>query len=293
MATRDIRTFHETIVCDMCGRTLLRGERADVYLAGGSRREVCELCSDRAVHEGWVREDAALELPERSPARNRRGTLLGRWRHRREEREATRREQRATEAIEVDGLDGAAAAPAEAVSPVARERAAGPQRTAEPEPAADPERTVEPEPAPEREPAAEHEPPPRPRRARAGAARQAPERGEHEPRHVRAVPSSSEQQVAAALELFNGTEHIRTVGGVARSLGAPAVAARALGGSGRVSIVASWELCWYRYEVELGEGGPGVHQAAQGYELSELPPEDRVPNAVCDEYGQLHPAGAR
>jgi len=56
MTTRDIRTSHETSNCDVCGRTLLRGEHADIYLNGGMRRLVCELCKTRALHEGWLRE---------------------------------------------------------------------------------------------------------------------------------------------------------------------------------------------------------------------------------------------
>ena len=44
------------VSCDVCGRTLLRGEQADVFLAGGTRRNVCELCTQRASHEGWIRE---------------------------------------------------------------------------------------------------------------------------------------------------------------------------------------------------------------------------------------------
>jgi hypothetical protein len=35
--------------CDVCGRSILKGERTDVYLApGGQRKLVCELCVDRA-----------------------------------------------------------------------------------------------------------------------------------------------------------------------------------------------------------------------------------------------------
>ena len=50
MSTRNIRTpaadLH--LVCDVCGRTLLRGERSHPYLEGGERRTVCELCTSRA-----------------------------------------------------------------------------------------------------------------------------------------------------------------------------------------------------------------------------------------------------
>ena len=50
--TRDIRTNQSDLACDICGRTLLRGEHAETFLAGGSRRQVCDLCTARAQHEG-------------------------------------------------------------------------------------------------------------------------------------------------------------------------------------------------------------------------------------------------
>jgi hypothetical protein len=259
MATRDIRTFHESVVCDMCGRTLLRGEHAETYLAGGSRREVCDLCADRALHEGWVREDARLEAVEPAGRSDRGRSLLGRLRQRRE-RAADRAAERAAE------------------------RAA-----AHPPPDPPPEDPVDFEPQPEPEPESEPAPPRRPRRRPPREATE-PVAAEREPRSVRAVPTSAEQRTLAALELFNATEHTRTVSGVSRSLGRPTVAAQATGPGGRVTVVVSWELCWYRYEVELDEEGSRVHQAAQGYELSELPPEDLQPTAEADEYGRLHPA---
>ena len=43
--TRDIKTNQQDVSCDVCGRTLLRGERAEAFLAGGERRQVCELCT--------------------------------------------------------------------------------------------------------------------------------------------------------------------------------------------------------------------------------------------------------
>src|SRR4051794_29658461 len=80
MTTKDIRTAHVQVTCDVCGRTLLRGEHAETYLAGGSRRQGCGLCTARAVHEGWVREGLALERPTRSFGGERRRSLLGRLR---------------------------------------------------------------------------------------------------------------------------------------------------------------------------------------------------------------------
>ena len=53
---KSISTSTPVVSCDVCGRTLLRGEQADVFLAGGTRRNVCELCTQRASHEGWIRE---------------------------------------------------------------------------------------------------------------------------------------------------------------------------------------------------------------------------------------------
>ena len=56
MTRKSITTNPAVVTCDVCGRTLLRGEHADVFIAGGQRRNVCELCTGRAVHEGWIRE---------------------------------------------------------------------------------------------------------------------------------------------------------------------------------------------------------------------------------------------
>src|SRR5207302_299914 len=82
-------------------------------------------------------------------------------------------------------------------------------------------RGASPHPADEPLPAEELEPRSwsrRPRWAQEPVREQEPPR---EPRHVRAVPTSPEQKVASAIHLFNGSEHPRTVAGVARSLGAP------------------------------------------------------------------------
>ena len=65
---KELRPVHDVVTCDVCGRTILKGERAEAYLApGGHRHQVCDLCSLRAQHEGWIRESAAGEMPTRAP----------------------------------------------------------------------------------------------------------------------------------------------------------------------------------------------------------------------------------
>src|SRR5207244_1190653 len=107
-------------------------------------------------------------------------------------------------------------------------------------------------------------------------------------RHVRAVPSSDEQKIAAAADLFNGSEHRRTVSGVARSLGRPSVTiSPSTVRASVVNVVVAWELCWYRYELDLSDDEPSVRVSGQGYELDELEAHERVPNAVADDAGVL------
>jgi hypothetical protein len=109
-----------------------------------------------------------------------------------------------------------------------------------------------------------------------------------EPRHVRAVPTNDEHKVAAAIEAFNSSEHPRTVAGVARSLGSPVVSVRASQTHpSTVKVLAAWELCWYRYEIDLADESGGVRVAAQGSELSELDPGENEGNAGADESGLL------
>jgi hypothetical protein len=88
------------VSCDVCGRTLLRGEEADVFLAGGTRRNVCELCTQRASHEGWIREgldDATV----RSRAHNGRSrSFLARLRQRRADAQALHDELESEQAAE-------------------------------------------------------------------------------------------------------------------------------------------------------------------------------------------------
>ncbi len=242
--TRDIRTSDPHTVCDVCGRTLLRGERSEIYLHGGERRSVCELCKSRALHEGWIREGTVPDYNDGGARSERRRSLLSRLRARRE----------AASMLDPDY------------------------------PPDEGDFDEAPEPEPEPEPA----PPRRQRRApRPAPAARKRERA-REPRHVRAVPTSPEQRTAAAVDVFNSSEHVRTVAGVARSLGLPWVSVLPSDQApSLVNLVVSWELCWYRYEVDLAEEDPAVRLAAQGYELDELEPTERTANAAADEYGRL------
>jgi hypothetical protein len=227
---RDIRTNQADVACDICGRTLLRGEHAESFLAGGARKQVCELCTARAQHEGWIREAGGDDLTLHSRADGR-----GRsWRERLRGRRERAREVQAE-------MEAAATADEPWEAPA-------------------------------------HEPPPPPEPA-------LPPRS---PRHIRAVPTNADLKMQRALEVFNSSEHVRTVGGVARSLGAPAVSVRPL--ADRPSVVAitvMWELSWYRYEIDLSDEAGGVRRDAQGDELSELPPEEQQVNADADERGAL------
>ena len=240
MTTKDIRTSDAYSSCDVCGRTLLRGERSEVYLNGGTRREVCELCKDRAIHEGWIREGTMPAYAEGDGGSDRRRSIFSRFRSRR------------------DG--GPAATPNPTLADELDSHSWSQERSSA---------------APAPVPAS-----PAPNRRRPSSPR--------EPRHVHAVPTSIEQKVASAIGAFNVSEHPRTVAGVARSLGLPAVAvAPDEVHPGIVLIVVSWELCWYRYEVDLAAERPSVRVAGQGYELEELTAEEQQPNAVAEENGVL------
>src|SRR5436190_14736038 len=83
MARKSITTSHSVVACDVCGRRLLRGEHPEVFIAGGARRMVCDLCTGRAAHEGWLREGMD-EVGVRSNGGRRASSLLGRLRQRRE-----------------------------------------------------------------------------------------------------------------------------------------------------------------------------------------------------------------
>jgi len=314
--TKEIRTWYETVVCDVCGRTLLRGERADVYFAGAARRLVCELCKPRALHEGWVREGSLLEYGQDAGRGERRRPLLARLRGRRAHDSARARSQQSSPTVSEAMVAGAGGAEEpdwaegrfEAPGSLARPGSSALGRVAaaflRPRPAGgeqfDGEAAWEDGDESGRasmvQDGAGSQLAPVPRE-RAVEPRLAPLEGEgpshargarREPRHVHAVPASREQRCAAAVELFNRSEHCRTVAGVARSLGEPLVRVEPVSGQpGLVELLVAWELCWYRYEVDLSAEAPSVRVAAQGAELAELGDGEPAANARASADGRL------
>ena len=273
MARKAIHTNLPVVACDVCGRTLLRGENADLFLHGGSRRTVCELCTARAMHEGWIREglDDALGRADRGGGRS----LLGRLRNRRIDRPI---EEPVGEAVEFESADvyHPATYDPDHYDPTVAPEPVG--ALAEPmlhEEVPAPVEDVPAGSAPAPIPPAPHDP------------------AQRERRNVNAVPTNAERKVARALEVFNNSTHTRTVAGVARSLGSPMVAARPSETEGSVvTIVVGWELSWYRYELDLADEAAGVRLTGQGGELDELAQEDQSANATADDHGELHPLAA-
>ena len=116
-----------------------------------------------------------------------------------------------------------------------------------------------------------------------------PARAASAPAPVTDEPTREEIVLGKALQIFNAGEYPRRVSGVARSLGVPVISVRAAEHHEDViRIVVAWELCWYRYEVDLGDGSAaGAIAAGQGTELSELAREECQGNAIADSSGSI------
>ena len=240
-------TTEEATACDVCHRTMLKGEWAEPYLTPSrERRHVCELCAPRAQHEGWIRESAAPHAPARPQRQPERGRLF-RWARRRER--------------------GDAPAAESAVTNAEQERAPA-----------------------EREPRQNGEAPQGDDGSPVLARFRKRDPGPRSPRQVRAVPTNAQLKIDRALDLFNGSEHPRTVAGIARALGQPqasAVTSRA--SAAEVTLTVAWELSWYEFTVDLSDAREPVQLRSQGQELSELSEEALQWNLEAAADGTLAP----
>jgi hypothetical protein len=268
MATRSIVTSQPDVTCDVCDRRLLRGEHPETFLAAGQRRTVCELCAPRATHEGWLRETGSAPVSV-APLRPRRGrNLFDRLRQAGKPndaaaRAAARSRRDESERAVYDLLGDASAdsdqllgAPADEVSQADRAPVfAGAEQMDPGEPEGATDGSISP----------------------AGS----------DP-FLNGTSMHAGGLVERAIDMFNAGEHPRRVAGVARSLGVPSVSVRPDKDFGTlVSIVVAWELCWYRYGVDVEDREAGARVLAQGTELSELSREERQANAVADDLGAL------
>jgi hypothetical protein len=247
MATRTIVTSQPDVACDVCERRLLRGEQHDIFLAAGRRRTVCELCAPRAAHEGWMRERDSQSV-SLPPMRPRRGrSFFERLRQVGRPPGGGSRPGAADGGPSYDFLDGYTRS----------DGSAAPART-------------------------------RPVPARSLPAVDEREQGDGASGLDGELAYAPASYLERALVVFNASEYPRRVAGVARSLGAPTVNVRSAEHlESVVRIVVAWELCWYRYEVDLSEDGSETQVVAQGTELSELAVEEREGNALAGDSGSL------
>ena len=264
---KELRPVHDEVACEVCGRTTLKGERTEYFLeiggpgrsGAGERKAVCELCTQRASRAGWIRESAGGDFPAAETRAEPKRPFLARLRGRREE-----------------SADGEVTATG---GELPRERDGGGSGGGPVEPAGSANGA---EAAPLERPRSE-----RGRRlSRAGGSRQ------RDPRHVRAVPTTAEVKIKRALELFNASSHIRTVAGLAKTLGSPWVSVTpAAETPSEVAVVVAWELSWYRYRVELGDEVEPVILLDKGEELRDI--ESRVEgwNGSFTDEGGLAVAG--
>ena len=225
------------ISCEVCHRTMLKGEEAEPYLTPSrERRLVCQLCAPRAQHEGWIREAAAPEMPARPQRQPERRGLLRRRRRR-----------------PAEGEDARPPAPVDA-----GERRPANGDTSDPDPEAAPLRNLIRRPKP------------------------------RSPRQVKAVPTNAQLKIGRALELFNASEHPRTVAGLARTLGSPhAGATTSSASAAEVLLTVAWELSWYQFNVDLSDGRDPVRLRGQGQELAELSEEAQDWNCSMSADGMI------
>ena len=258
--------------CDVCGRTILKGEQVYEYLTPqGEKLGVCVLCRSRAETSGWIPASLAHTIAKEAPTRHRRGQALrdrlGRAASRarstarasRGAKEATAEEPRQPQVPAPGNGSGASEAQA---------REARPER---------PKREAR---APAKRQAGS-------RQARDAKARRPGAGGtSREPRQPRRR-RGPEALMRRAVQRFNSSDERRKVAGLIRSLGEPHAAVRADALRQLAVVTVAWELSWYQWEVGADGDDAPVREVAKGDEVSELPEDERAWNAAVAEDGSL------
>jgi hypothetical protein len=95
----------------------------------------------------------------------------------------------------------------------------------------------------------------------------------------------------AVERIFNESPHVEKTRAVRRGLGQPIVNLTPLSGEGdRVLLTIAWEIVWYQYLIELGEGVRPEDRLTlfgEGMQLDELSPNLRENNAGMDQQGRI------
>lgn len=283
--------------CDVCGRTILKGEQIHEYLTPQRQRiRVCVLCRSRAESSGWIPVSMAHTIEEEQPRRSRGMAIRQRF-----SRAASRARSAAQSRRERE--PGSEPPPHKIERPPAAEPEAAPAPEAaeqQPEPAPAPEPPADAVAPAGPTPDANQEAAPRKRRAakprprsqtRARTAKRSGKRTEGRstgtPRRSRAK-RGPEALMRRAVERFNSSEERRKVAGLMRSLGEPQAGVRPDPRRQLALVTVAWELSWYQWEVGAdGDGDEPVREVAKGAEVSELDEAARAWNAAVDEDGTL------
>ena len=291
--------------CDVCGRTILKGEQIHEYLTQQRQRiGVCVLCRSRAETSGWIpvsmAHTIADEQPRRSPGqalRQRLSRAASRARSSARSRGGSAPRGRGAKSgsepdLEEAWAESAAPAPAPVEAQArstppdtggAASSASAPDGAAEVPPPAALEPQEEPNPARKAEqPRARRQQRQRPAKPSAKPAAEA-----KSTRKGRAK-RGPEALMRQAVDRFNASEERRKVAGLIRSLGGPQAGVRPDQRRQLAVVTVAWELSWYQWEVRAeGDEAESVREVAKGAELSELAEESRSWNAAADEDGTL------
>jgi hypothetical protein len=265
--------------CDVCGRTILKGEQIHEYLTPSRERiRVCVLCRSRAESEGWIPATMAHALEDEQPRRGRRLALRQRF---------SRAAARARTAARTARPEPEPEPEPQPVRDPEIEAPAAPERPV-PEPVA-----ADADPEPDPEPAAEPAPPPpaKPRPGRQPGARKpkgTEQKGSAGATRRSRAKKGPEALMRRAVERFNSSEERRKVAGLMRSLGEPQAGVQPDPRRQSALVTVGWELSWYQWEVGAEDDrDEPVREVAKGAELNELDDAARAWNALVDEDGSL------
>jgi hypothetical protein len=279
--------------CDICGRTILKGEQIHEYLTAQRQRiRVCVLCRSRAESSGWIPVSMEHTIAEEEPKRSRGHALRKRLSDAASRARSTGRAKRRgageraesgedEHSFEDFGPVTDEAIPTQRVPQAEAARGADESSAAEPAP---------PQPAPKRSGPRKQAGPRAERQPRAKVAKQGTKSDAGSPRPRRKSPAKRgpEALMRRAVERFNSSEERRKVAGLSRSLGEPEAGVRPDPRRQLALVTIAWELSWYQWEVGAdGDEDEPVREVAKGGEISELAEDARTWNAAVDEDGTL------